>query len=99
MGTVNDLSEKFKDIGTLCLFSSTTGDNSSVSDIIQKDKALQGSSKEQKPDSNGNTTLEIKFSDGNLKLFCIKNNSNEFTFGDLRTTLKGVAEVRVLGDL
>ncbi len=95
MGTVNELSEKFKDVGTLCLFS-TTGDSSSLADTIQKDVVLQGSSKEQKPDSNGNTTLEIKFSDGTLKLFCIKNNASEFTFGDLRSALKGIVEVRVL---
>ncbi len=95
MGTVNELSEKFKDIGTLCLFS-TTGDSSSLADTIQKDMVLQGSSKEQKPDSKGNTTLELKFSDGTLKLFCIKNNASEFTFGDLRTALSGIAEVRVL---
>jgi hypothetical protein len=95
IGTVNELSEKFKNIGTLCLFS-TTGDSSSLAETIQKDLVLQGSSKEQKPDSKGNTTLELKFSEGTLKLFCIKNNASDFTFGDLRSTLKGVAEIRVL---
>ncbi len=95
MGTVNELSEKFKDVGTLCLFS-TTGDSSSLSDTIQKDMILQGSSNEQKPDSKGNTTLEIKFSEGTLKLFCIKNNASDFTIGDLRTTLNGITELRVL---
>jgi hypothetical protein len=94
MGTVNELSEKFKDIGTLCLFS-TTGDSSSLAETIQKDVVLQGSSKEQEPDSKGNTTLELKFSDGTLKLFCIKNNTSDFTFGDLRTALNGIVELRV----
>ena len=95
MGTVNELSDKFKDVGTLCLFS-TTGDSSSLADSIQKDMILQGSSNEQKPDIKGNTTLEIKLSNGTLKLFCIKNNTSDFTFGDLRTTLNGIVEVRAI---